>query len=296
LARQIINFEYIPISGSRALIESVNLFNGDYTLTPRAGLGVISFYAAETNINLEVDLYARPGTDRGGFRGGDGGYSRVRFAMPRGVEFVIASFNEDGFIVMYRQSRVMLVVATGGNAGTSGNGGFGGGVNVVGGNGFGRNAGTGAQLVFPGTLDQNASFGSIFAVSKGVTRGRGPDSNGVSFAAVPLGGKILNCPIGGPFYRNRGISPCQNLGNIQFFLEDGTRITNTATISRGFKTGLGVRQVGGYQGGGAGVRGGNGGDGGGGGGGSGYHDGSIQVLQTGLGGSRSPRIVFRAIL
>ena len=146
-------------------------------------------------------------------------------------------------------------------------------------------------------MDQNASFGSNFAVSKGVTRGSGPDSNGVSFAAVPLGGKILNCPIGGPFYRNRGISPCQNLGNIQFFLEDGTRITNSATISRGFKTGFGVRQVGGYQGGGAGVRGGNGGDGGGGGGGgSGYHDGSIQVLQTGLGGSRSPRIVFRAIL
>jgi hypothetical protein len=114
----------MPISGSSALIESVNLFDGDYTLTPRAGRGLISFYAAETDINLEVDLYARPGTDSGGFRGGDGGYSRVRFAMPRGVEFMIASFNEAGFIVMYRQSRVMLVVATGGDAGTSGNGGF----------------------------------------------------------------------------------------------------------------------------------------------------------------------------
>ena len=295
-ARQIINFEYIPISGSSALIESVNLFDGDYTLTPRAGRGLISFYAAETDINLEVDLYARPGIDRGGFLGGDGGYSRVRFAMPRGVEFIIASFNENGFIVMYRQSRVMLVVATGGNAGTSGNGGFGGGVNVLGGNGFGRNAGTGAQLVLPGTLDQNASFGSSWAVARGITRGRGPDANGISIAPIPLGGKIINCP-NGTFWRNQGVSPCQSLGNIQFFLENGTRITNSATISRGFKSGNGVRQIGGYQGGGDGVRGGNGGDGsGGGGGGSGYHDGSIEVLETGLGGSRSPRIIFRAIL
>jgi hypothetical protein len=296
LPRAIINFEYIPISGSSALIESVNLFNGDYTLTPRAGLGLISFYAAETDINLEVDLYARPGTDSGGFRGGDGGYSRVRFAMPRAVEFMIASFNEAGFIVMYRQSRVMLVVATGGDAGTSGNGGLGGGVNVPGGNGFGRNAGTGAQLVLPGTLDQNASFGSSWAVARRITGGRGPNALGISIAPVPLGGKIINCP-NGTFWRNQGVSPCQSLGNIQFFLENGTRITNSATISRGFKSGAGVRQVGGYQGGGAGARGGNGGDGGGGGGGgSGYHDGSIEVIETGLGGSRSPRIVYRAIL
>jgi hypothetical protein len=295
-ARQIINFEYMPISGSSALIESVNLFNGEYTLTPRAGRGLISFYAAETDINLEVDLYASPGRDSGGFLGGDGGYSRVRFAMPRGVEFMIASFNEAGFIVMYRQSRVMLVVATGGGAGTSGNGGPGGGVNVAGGNGFGRNAGTGAQLVFPGTLDQNASFGSGWAVSRGITGGRGPNALGVSIAPVPLGGKIINCP-NGLFWRNRGVSSCQSLGNIQFFLENGTRITNSATISRGFKAGAGIRQVSGNQGGGNGARGGNGGDGGGGGGGgSGYHDGSIEVLETGLGGSRSPRIVYRAIL
>ena len=294
-ARQIINFEYFPLSGSIASIESVNLFNGDYTLTPRAGGSLISFYAAETDINLELDLYARPGIDRGGFRGGDGGYSRVRFAMPRGVEFMIASFNEAGFIVMYRQSRVMLIVATGGDAGTSGNGGLGGGVNVAGGNGFGRNAGTGAQLVFPGTLDQNASFGSGWGVSRGITGGRGPDANGISIAPVPLGGKILNCPTG-DFWRRQGISPCQSLGNIQFFIANGTRIINSATISRGFKAGNGVRQIGGYQGGGAGARGGNGGNGGGGGGGSGYHDGSIQVIETGLGGSRSPRIVYRAIL
>ena len=286
-ARQIINFEYIPISGSSALIESVNLFNGDYTLTPRAGRSLISFYAAETDINLEADLYARPGTNIKSKLGGDGGYSRVRFAMPRGVEFIIASFNETGFIVMYRQSRVMLVVATGGNAGKEGNGGLGGGVNVSGGNEFGRNAGTGAQLLLPGTLDQNAYFGSSYKVLR-------PDANPAS--ARPLGGKIANCPPGN-YWRDRGFSPCQLMGNIQFYTDNGTLITNSAVISRGFKSGLAYRQVGGYQGGGLGARGGNGGDGGGGGGGgSGYHDGSIQVLQTGLGGSRSPRIVFRAIL
>ena len=294
-ARQIINFEYMPVSGSSALIESVNLFDGDYTLTPRAGLGLISFYAAETNINLEVDLYASPGRDSGGFLGGEGGFSRVRFTLPQNVEFMIASFNEAGFIVMYRQSRVMLVVATGGDAGTLGNGGFGGGVNVLGGNGFGRNSGTGAQLVLPGTLDQNASLGSSWGVSRGITRGwSGP--LGISIAPVPLGGKILNYPIG-EYWMNEGFSPWQNMGNIQFRLANGTNVSNSAVISRGFKAGAGIRQIGGYQGGGAGARGGNGGNGGGGcGGGSGYHDGSIEVIETGLGGSRSPRIIFRAIL
>jgi hypothetical protein len=296
-ARQIINFEYIPLSGSVATINSINLFNGEFQLNRNPSAGLISFYAPETDINLELDLYARPGFDSGGFRGGEGGYSKVRFTMPRNVEFMIASFNEAGFIVMYRQSRVMLVVATGGRAGTGGNGGPGGGVNVAGGNGFGRNAGTGAQLVFPGTLDQNASFGSGWGFSRGITRGRGPDSAGISVAPVPLGGKILNCPTG-DFWRRRGISPCQSLGDIQFFTANGTRITNSATISRGFKAGNGVRQVGGYQGGGNGARGGNGAADttAGGGGGSGYHDGSIQVIETSLGGNRGDaRMVFRAV-
>ena len=95
---------------------------------------------------------------------------------------------------------------------------------------------------------------------------------------------------------NEGFSPWQNMGNIQFRLANGTNVSNSAVISRGFKAGAGIRQIGGYQGGGAGARGGNGGNGGGGGGGSGYHDGSIEVIETGLGGSRSPRIIFRAIL
>jgi hypothetical protein len=296
-ARQIINFEYIPPSGSTATINSINLFNGEFQLNRNPSAGLISFYAPETDINLELDLYARPGFDSGGFRGGDGGYSKVRFTMPRNVEFMIASFNEAGFIVMYRQASVMLVVATGGRAGTGGNGGPGGGVNVAGGNGFGRNAGTGAQLVLPGTLDQNASFGSSWGFSRRITRGRGPDSAGISVAPVPLGGKILNCPTG-DFWRRRGISPCQSLGDIQFFTANGTRITNSATISRGFKAANGVRQVGGYQGGGNGARGGNGAADttAGGGGGSGYHNGSIQVIETGLGGNRGDaRIVFRAV-
>jgi hypothetical protein len=287
-ARQIINFEYIPTSGSVATINSINLFDGEFTLNRVPNAGLISFYAPETDINLELDLYARPGDNEGSFLGGEGGYSKVRFTMPRNVEFILGSFNEAGFIVMYRQASVLLVVARGGRAGTGGNGGPGGGVNVAGGNGFGRNAGTGAQLVPAGTLNQDAFFGSAFKVA---------NPRATPAAAIPLGGKISNCPPGN-YWRNQGFAPCQLMGNIQFFTDNGTRIANTATISRGFKSGLAYRQVGGYIGGGLGARGGNGAADttAGGGGGSGYHNGSIQVIETGLGGnSGDARIVFRAV-
>jgi hypothetical protein len=287
-SRRVINFEYIPTSGGTATINSINLSNGDYTLNRISSAGLISFYSPETDINLELDLYARSGNNQGSFLGGEGGYSKVRFTMPRNVEFIIASFNEAGFIVIYRQASVLLVVATGGDAGTGGNGGPGGGVNVAGGNGFGKNAGTGAQLVSAGTLNQDAFFGSAFKVANPAA---------TPAAAIPLGGKISNCPPGN-YWRNQGFAPCQLMGNIQFRIDNGTLISNTASISRGFKSGLAYRQVGGYIGGGLGARGGNGAADttAGGGGGSGYHNGSIQVIETGLGGNRGDaRIVFRLV-
>ena len=98
----------------------------------------------------------------------------------------------------------------------------------------------------------------------------------------------------------------------QFRLSDGTIVTNTASITRGFKDGYNIMQTGGkgqpnlisnewfdaarsnpkfttdqYGDGGAGVKGGNGATGprGGGGGGAGYTDGSVEVVATQLGGS-----------
>ena len=97
-------------------------------------------------------------------------------------------------------------------------------------------------------------------------------------------------------------------GNQKFRLKDGTVVTNTAEITRGFKAGftilatagagLGADGFGRISGtGGHGATGGSGGnDGGGGGGGAGYTDGSVTVVDTQLGGSTGNcKVVIRAV-
>jgi hypothetical protein len=285
-ARQIIVFEE-HTGGSSAIITSVNLFDGEFFLPKRGTL--VTFYAPEKDIDIEMDIFAAAGGNNGSFRGGEGGFSRVRFKMPQNVEFTIAGFNlgETGYI--YLQSRLMLIVGAGGFAGPGGNGGPGGGIGVAGGNGFGRGGGIGGSVIANGALGQNGVFGST-AFSGASPR-----------ASFPNGGRALSCPIG-EYWRNQGFSACQNMGNVQFRLAGGTLVTNSAVISRGFKAGYGVRQTAGAGDsgaiGGTGATGGNGGTGGGGGGGgSGYQDGSVEVVQTRLGGNpdRSASITVRAI-
>jgi hypothetical protein len=286
-ARQIITFE--KHFSSTATLETINLFDSDYTLLPSSASTLMTFYAPEKDIDIEMDIFAAAGRNNGSFRGGEGGFSRVRFRMPQNVEYTIAGFNFGENPYIYRQSRMFIVVGAGGAAGPGGNGGPGGGVSVGGGSGSGRGGGTGGPVISAGTLGQNGFFGSTAS------------SNQSPRAAFPGGGRVLSCPIG-EYWRNRGFSPCQNMGNVQFFLANGTIVRNSAVISRGFKAGFGIRQTAGAGDsgatGGTGATGGNGGTGGGGGGGgSGYHDGSIEVVQTTLGGntSTSSRIIIRAI-
>lgn len=288
-ARQIITFE--KHFSSTATIESINLFNGDYTLLPSSASTLMTFYAPEKDINIEMDIYSAAGGDNGSFKGGEGGFSRVRFRMPQNVEYTIAGFNFGVNPYIYKQSRMLIVVGSGGWAGPLGNGGPGGGVGVGGGNGSGREGGKGGSLVLPGELGQDGRFGS--------TTFEFPIGFGGDLRSS--GGIATGCPPG-DYWNKVGISACQNMGNIQFRLANGSVVSNSAVISRGFKAGYGVRQTAGFGRngaiGGTGATGGNGGDGGsGGGGGSGYHDGSIEVVKTTLGGNleKSAKIIVRAI-
>ena len=83
---------------------------------------------------------------------------------------------------------------------------------------------------------------------------------------------------------------CALIGESQFRLSNGTLVTNTSSITRGYKDGYNIMQTSGTGsgdggGGGNGCTGGYGGNSGGGGGGSGYTDGSVEVVATQLGGS-----------
>ena len=170
----------------------------------------------------------------------------------------------------------------GGNAGfggDAGNGGNGGGINVPGASGQGRGAGTGGSLIPPGTLPPTG-----FAIS-GSTAGR-----------------TMGCPGTGAYWAGQGFSLCSNMGNVKFFRANGAVAGNTAVISRGFKSGGGLRAPGGLGSGGGGnggggTTGGNGGNGGGGGGGgSGYTDGSATIISTQQGGhTGTAQVIFKVL-
>ncbi len=97
--------------------------------------------------------------------------------------------------------------------------------------------------------------------------------------------------------------------DIQFRLSDGTVVTNTAEITRGFKAGFNIMQTAGIglgtnlplhrlsgQGGHGATGGAGGNNGGGGGGGAGYTDGSVTIVDTQAGGSTGPcKVVIRSV-
>jgi hypothetical protein len=294
-----INVEAIGVTNS-ATISSINLFNGEYafvTTNSDVNSGRInnfySFYAPDKDINVEMDLYGAKGNDNGTYLGGEGGVSRIRFTMIRNTEYVITGLSpitKSPFV--YRKGSLIATVGAGGNAGTLGKGGFGGGIGVAGESGFGRNAGLGGEAISTGNLPANGIFGSatnLTAIS--------PDNK----AVVPNGGRSIPCTRG-VYWRQQGVSPCSDVGNTQFRLSDGTIVTNTASITRGFKAGYGINETAGLESsnggrGGSGATGGFGGtNGSGGGGGSGYTDGSITVVSTQLGGStENAKVVLRLL-
>jgi len=286
-SRELIRVLTVPQDSTIATIENVNLFERDYVFPGNNFYALTLLHAVEKDIDVIVEMQGPAGNGNGGFVGGQGGISVIRFTMRRNEEYLVTGFSQANVgdaIYFYRRASLIAVMGGGGNAGNRGNGGDAGGVNVAGGSGFGPGGGAGGVLFAPGTLPPNGVFGSSFGRAA-----QSPDAT----APNPLGGRVLPCPRGG-YYRNQGLSPCQNLGDVQFRIADGRIVTNSDVISRGFKAGLGIRQTaglglnGGGQGG-NGATGGNGGNGGGGGGGgSGYTDGSVTIISTRQGGNPGP--------
>ena len=296
LARAIFNFESTGATNT-AILSSVNLATTSaftYNVTT-FGNPILGFYAPEKDVNLELEIFATKGLDSGGYSGGQGGYSKIRFTARQNEEYIISPLpqtNQGGGVFIYRKAGLIAVVSSGGNAGSGGNGGNGGGINIGGASGSGRGAGAGGVVFSAGSLPSTGIFGS----------GPTPEpytGTGDTKASTPNGGRVLPCARGG-YWRNLGYSACQDLGNIQYFTDVGVRVTNSATISRGHKIGYGIRQTSGrgLSGGGNGGQGATGGqggsDGGGGGGGSGYTDGSVTVVSTQQGGSTGiAQVIFR---
>jgi uncharacterized membrane protein YgcG len=178
-----------------------------------------------------MDIYSGSGIG-----GAQGGYSRIRFTMKKNEEYTIAgldSFNNCPFI--YRKGTLIAVCGKGGDSSSNGNGGSGGGVNVAGAPGNGRGGGSGGALIEAGNLPSIGIFGSSSTLTP-----FSPDTK----ATQQSGGRVIPCPKGN-YWISQGKSPCADVGTSQIYLGNGTLVTNSARIVRGFKSGYDIRQTGG---------------------------------------------------
>ena len=215
--------------------------------------------------------------------------------MERNVEYVLAGFNEAiNAPFLYRKATLIACVGEGGDAGSASDGGFGGGIGIAGENGIGG-GGNGGDLVAAGTLPSNGYYGTLTSLTP-VT----PDTTSTEPQG---GGRTIPCTRG-VYWRDQGKSPCEDLGSIKFRNSDGTEVTNTAEITRGYKSGYNIIQTKGEGevtnsgDGGTGAMGGKGGTStSGGGGGSGYTDGSVTIVSTQQGGSQftTAKVIMRIV-
>jgi len=307
-ARSIIKLEAYGTSSTATLLER-NLDESEFTLTSSdLNSDDICLYSSEKDIVIEIDMYGGKGIGfdeeggtnfNAGFRwtsggdGGEGGYSRFNFTMKKNEEYILRGIKSNSALFLYRKASLIAAVGQGGNGGHYGDGGKGGGVNVAGQSttsSSGGTGGTGGVLIPEGELGENGTFG-----------GRGNPSTVYPEDSQASGkdpGQTIKCSKG-VYWRDQGKSACEDLGSIKFRLSDGTEVTNSATIDRGFKAGYSINSTGGAAdgdgaAGGHGAAGGEGHSSAGGGGGSGYADGSIDVTQTQLGGnSGTARIGLR---
>jgi len=283
-AREILNFESVNDAGGFLGSGSVNLFNNPTTFNADpTQFPALVIYPPEKDIRVRITLAAGAGASRGS-RGGEGGLSVFECTLKQNTEYTLKLGKESNgangggnAAYLYEKARLIAVCGAGGGSGTSGRGGDGGGIGVGGEFGQGRSSGGGGRVVTAGNL---------------------PTGSG-AFPSGSSGGQVSGCTIGG-YYRNIGISPCQDVGQQQWRGANGSVASQTAVIQRGYKAGLAYRGNGGNGsgnegGGGPGAYGGNAavGDGSGGGGGSGYTDGSIVVISTQLGGNSSTNAFAR---
>lgn len=261
-----------------------------YTLTSStfgSTYNVITMFAPEQDITVEMEMKASAGRSYAGTaQPGEGGVSTIRLPLVANVEHTIIGVAGNSAIFLYRGSVLVAVVGQGGdeansNEGTT-NGGAGGGVNVAGEDSAGY---SGGSLIPPGNLTNNGVWGSIVANSN-ITLQQGD-----SIATNNNGGQTISCTKGS-FWINQGVSVCANnsASRIRYYGIDGTEVTSSSNLIRGFKPGYSISNTSGdgrYGRGGNGATGGQGSDDfrNGGGGGSGYSNGEIEIISTQLGGN-----------
>ena len=297
--RSLLEIETYNYTDATATLSEFDLADGDLTIDYATYSGnAVCLYAGDKDIDVEMEMYGGRGYMPEEMDGGEGGYSKIRFTMERNVEHVLTGlFSAVNAPFLYRKASLIACVGAGGAAlDRNRTGGAGGGIGISGEDGASaRGAGHGGQAVPAGEGTLTGVFGGAFdgpTLTGGIVP---PDS--AARGGISAGNSII-CSRG-VYWREQGKAPCDDVGTVKFRTPDGTEISNTATIARGYKSGYNIIQTGGdgigqnrdpgrntrSGDGGCGFTGGAGGDNRGGGGGSGYTDGSVTVVDTQLGGS-----------
>ena len=321
--RSIIRFEGFTPTGGYKFVDA-NLDDGDFTLDDSvfdSTYNVVTYYAREKNLKLTLHMDGAPGSDHPpegvhGGPGGEGGRSEVVLDHDRRVEHTVLGTTNNSAVFLYRGSRLLLVTGQGGDGGYNKDrpGGAGGGVNVQGGDYTQPTYSDprltnskGGALIPPGELTLDGIFGSTMIGATIDLQGNDIIQERTDYSS--LGGRTISCTKGS-YWIEQGISPCENnsASLIKFRIADGTEVTSSDDIIRGFKPGYTVIATEGrgdnitIKKGGRGATGGDGATGRtnkGGGGGSGYTDGTATILRTQLGGvprSEKAKIKFSLIV
>jgi len=283
--RSIVKFEAFDTINNLMVSQEVNLDDGVFELTDSIFLSsysVVTFYAKEKNLTLNLNIKASKGSDSSGSSGGQGGTSVIEIDMLKDVEHTLLGVTNNSSVFLYKGSQLYVVVGQGGQGGLT-NGGAGGGIGLAGIDGIGSNGGTGGQVP---TVSLNGIFGSVLSSTT--------LQSGDSLATTPDGGRTISCSKG-QYWLSQGVSPCSDNSNnsIKFRSTDGTEISGSDEIIRGFKPGYTITTTAGAKGsinggnGGNGAEGGQGGTTGGGGGGSGYTNGSVTLISSTSGGNNT---------
>tara|TARA_Y100000361_G_scaffold127774_1_gene122324 strand:+ start:13 stop:3204 length:3192 start_codon:yes stop_codon:yes gene_type:complete len=299
--------ETISADGT-ANIQETNLLNGEEEIVAGnsdrdlgSGGYLHSLYSPDKDLDVEMDLYGGKGSSTSG-KGGEGGYSRIRFTMKKQQEYIIAGLdNTINTPFLYSKALLLAVVGGGGDGGMAGDGGKGGGIGVSGQQG--RNVGAlgGSHIVTGTSLPTNGTWSHpAFVPATGLYAGDSANAE-----TSTQGGQTIRCTKG-DYWARLGISPCDVVPGLdaasKFRMADGTEISNTGSIFRGYKDGYAIQNTGGlgrasrrtdsafgpptHASGGNGATGGSGGLAGqSGGGGSGYSNGEVTIVSTQLGGS-----------
>ena len=297
--RNVIKIEQYNYTDGTAILSENNLSDGGLSLSYDTHPGnAVCLYAGEKDIDVEVDMYGGIGDQGAGIDapGGEGGYSKIAFTMKKDEEYVLTGlFDLVNAPFLYRKGTLIAVVGEGGTGAKAGAhpGSDGGGIGISGSRT--RRGTLGGQVVPEGQLSSNGYFGTMLFqdaagnVNEEFRTGSEPLTHGGH-----TGGRTISCARG-VYWRDQGKLPCEDLGTIKFRTPNGTEISNTAEIERGYKSGYNIIQTAGrgFQDKGTGGNGATGGDGGislyhAGAGGSGYTDGSVTVVSTQQGGSTGP--------